>query len=408
MADSSVRSILMIHRYYHPDAPPYAHFLRDIAGWLTEAGYEVFVLSSQPSYNPVTARARMPIDAVEGGIRVHRMRLLPERKDQMARRAVNTALFLVAVFIHVARRHDDLVTFSTMPPVALGLTVRVALAITGRAGQFVYHCQDLYPEASSPGGVTSPMHRLLRRVDASTVASSAATIVLSEDMRRTVRRRGVASDNVQVINNYPQGPEPSAEDRLAAAALLPARPRPVVLFAGNLGRFQQLDVVIAAAHALDRRGEPATFVFMGEGAVRTRIASDAGALLGRRVHLVGYQASEVAAAAMELADVGLVTLREGLLDAAYPSKTLAYLRNGCPVLVTAPSEKALAETVRLHDLGRVCPPGDSKALADTILAMGVASRAAREAARQYVRDHASPEQTRAAWLRLMTDLEEDQ
>lgn len=398
-------SILMIHRYYHPDAPPYAHFLRDIAGWLTEAGHDVSVFSTQPSYNSSTAGTRAPVDTVEDGVHVHRMRLLAEQKDQMVRRAMNTALFLAAVFLQVIRRRDDLVTFSTMPPVALGLIVRAALGITGRAGQFIYHCQDLYPEASAPEGGTSPAQRMLRRLDASTVASSAATIVLSEDMRRTVRRRGVASEKVWVVHNYPLGPEPSDDDREFAGALLPAGPRPLVLFAGNLGRFQQLDVVVAAAHHLEHRGVPATFVFMGEGAARTQVQTGAGTLLGRRIHFVGYQRPEVAAAAMELADIGLVTVRQGLLDAAYPSKTVTYLRSGCPVLVTAPCETALAETIRRHGLGRVCSPGDAEALADAIVNMGLASSSAREAARRYVRDHAAPEGACNAWLRLVAKLE---
>ena len=50
--------IVLIHRYFHPDTPPYAAILREIALSLGAAGHRVTVLTCQPSYNrSVVSRA---------------------------------------------------------------------------------------------------------------------------------------------------------------------------------------------------------------------------------------------------------------------------------------------------------------------------------------------------------------
>ena len=52
------RHIVLVHRYFSPDTPPYASILRDIAERLGQDGHRVTVLTCQPSYNrAVVARA---------------------------------------------------------------------------------------------------------------------------------------------------------------------------------------------------------------------------------------------------------------------------------------------------------------------------------------------------------------
>ena len=45
-------------------------------------------------------------------------------------------------------------------------------------------------------------------------------------------------------------------------------------------------------------------------------------------------------------DLGVVCLNRGVINAAYPSKTMAYLRNGCPVLALVEQHSELARMIR--------------------------------------------------------------
>ena len=52
--------LLLVHRYFWPDTPPYAVMLRAIAAHWAAAGHRVEVLAGQPSYKPETAPSVAP------------------------------------------------------------------------------------------------------------------------------------------------------------------------------------------------------------------------------------------------------------------------------------------------------------------------------------------------------------
>lgn len=395
--------ILLIHRYFWPDAPPYASMLRTIGARLVDNGHDVSVLSAQPSYNTVTATGRRPAIETVDGVRIQRMRL-PSKCRGAVTRVVNSAFFLIQAFCHVLRRRDELVMFSTMPPVALGVVVRAALAWSGRAGRYVYHCQDIHPEAAHIAGLMryGPWYRWLRAVDTATCRRAAAVVVLSGDMCETMIRRGVEADRVHVLNNFALvDPGPATAP---PAQLVPSRDAAdfVVVFAGNLGRFQQLDTLIDAVHEL--RDDPTTHLWIvGDGVMRDQLRNRAGDLVGHTVHFVDYQSPETAFGILEQADLSVVSLRAGMYRVAYPSKTMTSLMAGCRLLVVAEQHSELARSIREARLGTGAPPGDPRAIAQAIRW----ERRSRHAVdRRHVRSHAlqhhAADGVADRWIRLLT------
>jgi len=60
----------------------------------------------------------------------------------------------------------------------------------------------------------------------------------------------------------------------------------------------------------------------------------------------GYRPPELVAEFLRTkADVGIVSVAPGVIRAAYPSKTMSYLRQGCPVLAVVEADTALARTL---------------------------------------------------------------
>lgn len=358
MSDRPVR-LLLVHRYYHPDAPPYATMLRVIARHLASDGHDVHVLSSMPTYNESTTQLRPPAREEDGGVHVHRLRLPRERKDRPLGRGVVAALFVLAVAVEIFRRRPDLVTFSTMPPVVLGVAVRAALSLVGRRGRYLYHCQDLYPEATWVGGGSpGPVARLAARAERRTRRNAAAVVVLSRDMERTAVAGGARPERTHVINNFSIVEPPVSRPPIAGR-------RPRVVFAGNLGRFQQLDTVADAVRIVRSRGVDVDWLFLGDGPGRSLLEPVAGS----DAELRGYVPPDEAFAQLQRCDVGLVTLQEGMLEVAYPSKAMTYLAAGCQVLATAPPDSDLGRTVREHRVGCTVDPGDAEELADAVVAL---------------------------------------
>jgi glycosyltransferase involved in cell wall biosynthesis len=361
--------ILLAHRYFWPDTPPYATMLKEIAGSLADAGHEVTVYSSQPSYKEAVHIQARPRQEMLGAVKVVRCRLLPETKRNWLARSLNSIAFLVQFFCYsVFRLRPDLVMISTMPPVLAGYMG--LLAARAGSARFVYHCQDIHPEAAGLANIRlvgrGLGYSILRWLDRRTVAGADRVIVLSRDMADTLRERSGASGHLEVINNFAitsQPPCPPSDRRLCKE---PGTFR--ILFAGNIGTFQGLETVVEAALLLstDDRIE---FVFVGDGAARDTLRAKAGDQLDKSIKFAAHQPIEVARYLMSEADLGLVTLSRGIYRVAYPSKTMTYLLEGCPILAMVESESELARFLEAEQVGIAVVPGDAAGMAKEIRAL---------------------------------------
>ncbi len=357
--------ILAIYRHYVPDTAPYARILRTIVEHLAANGHETTVLTAQPAYNDVRQPSQ-PWRETVGGVAVRRVRLLPERKSWRAVRAVNFAWFLLRAVIHAAfMKRYDLIIANSHPPVLMGCALRLIRALRGTP--YIYHCQDLHPEAAVIGGFLNRgrLYKRLLRWDTATCIAARRVMVLSQDMADTLVARGVPAERISIINNPPLAVDANARPILPPP--LDGRADTVrFLFAGNLGRFQGLERLVAAARLVAGR-VPFQLIFMGEGSAKRELVALAGELVGRRIVFVPQQSVETAHAAMRVCDYGVVSLLADVYRFAYPSKSMMYWSAGCPVLALVESQSELAQTIEQHDLGYVAETRSVSGIAETIL-----------------------------------------
>jgi colanic acid biosynthesis glycosyl transferase WcaI len=359
--------ILLVQRHFWPDVVTTAPMARAIAERLTSDGHQVTVLSSMPSYNDAYSGPRPPRRETSDGYRVIRMRLPRERKRGLAGRAVDVVAFVSRSAFHVLLhgRRCDLITVSTAPPVFLAAAVRVVSRLVRRP--YLYHCEDLNPEVALLSGVLHEggRTRLLGHLDRVTAGRAAAVVVLSSDMVMTLRLRGLDCQNVTVINNF------LVTFEAEGVGTLPVDLRKQdglfrVLFAGNLGLVQGLQTVIEAARLLSSHSD-IQFAFVGTGAAEDVLKCQAGEMLGGSVVFFPHQPLAVIMKMMEESDLGLVSLLQGVYRTAYPSKTMAYLEAGCPILAAVEPESELAAFIVANGVGATCAPGDAAGLASAVL-----------------------------------------
>ncbi len=119
------------------------------------------------------------------------------------------------------------------------------------------------------------------------------------------------------------------------------------------------------------------------------------------MHLHGYQPPDrVAEFLRDKADLGIVSLAPGVIRAAYPSKTMSYLRQGCAVMVLVEAESELARTMTSAEAGFHSDPSDAGELAERLrkLAERRADLAdAGERAQALYRSQFNPERQLALW-----------
>lgn len=365
MVTARRKHILLVHRYYWPDVPAYAQMLHIMAQRFVEFGYDVTVFSTHPSYNDVyRGPSTEAVETVEG-VRIRRVRLLKERKGGMLRRSVNVALFCTELFVHCLWNRYDLMTVSSFPPVVMGFVGRILRMIRGT--QYLYHCQDLYPEVACASGVARPglVSRIAMSIDRRNCVKAAAVVVLSEDMRATIADRGISTENVYAINNFIIEHFESGVD-LPVELVAPLGVFQVI-FAGNMGRFQGLETLIKVAGHF-RSNEPIRFVFVGGGVLVDELKREAGDLLEKTVFFAPHQPLSSVMQMIHKARLSVVSLGPGVIRCAYPSKTMSYLEAGAKLLLVLERDSELARFVENEQLGVCLEQNDLDGIVDAIRA----------------------------------------
>lgn len=337
--------VVIIHRYFWPQAYPYAQMLKEIAEGLRGSGLNVAVYTTDDSSAQHTDRVKWSVDT---GISIKAINLPSERKFSVLMKIASALYFGVWVFKSVLASDAKVFWVASTPPVIMPVIMRIAKWF--KAFKVIYHCQDVHPESMLVNGnlTVGLFYRLLRRIDKGNVEKVHTVIVLSRDMRQTILARGCSGGNVHIINNFVFGDD--SKGSLEGVQACTATRVRTFLFAGSLGRFQNLDYLLEvfseAADLFDYK-----LLFMGDGPLHESLRNKALDLGLNGITFMGQQPLSVALAAMDAADYGLVSLSPGVEKVAYPSKTIMYLSRGLPVVAFLPADNELSEMLDDNHLG---------------------------------------------------------
>lgn len=385
--------LILLTQWFDPE-PTFKGLL--FARALKERGYDVEVVTGFPNYpgGKVYEGYRIrPIqrDTVEG-IAVTRLALFPSHDNRALPRIANYLSFCLSVFLYltfVARRADILYAYH--PPLTVGLAA--AMAKMFRRTPTVLDVQDMWPDTLSATGMMEaswPLH-IVGAVCRWVYGHITHIVVLSPGFKRLLIGRGVPTEKVTVIYNW--------ADEGAILAAGRARPAPMpddgrfrLLFAGNMGLAQNLDVVLDAAKIVIAANDKVDFCFLGGGLETARIKQRASDEKLASVHFFPKVSMADVGSYLSAADCLLVNLRpDPLFEITIPSKIQAYMSAGRPIIIAVAGDAAaLVENAKA---GIAVPPGDAQALADAVLQMTALSKERRDAmataARKYYDAHLS-------------------
>lgn len=393
--------ILLTHRYFWPDSPPYAAILRSIGNGLADAGHDVSVFASVPSYRE---KVKSPRREKLGKLDVFRCRVFSENKANLPVRILNVFIYCIALFFAVLRQRPDIVTASTFPPVLAPWAASLAARITG--AKFIYHIMDVHPEVSRYSGGRMGkgfLARLMTWLDNQTLRRSSAIVVLSEDMADTLRHRGIGDLPIHVINNFlleDFDSQPQSEP------LSKEKDRPVqIIFAGNFGRFQDLPLLTdGIARCLDNHPD-LELLLLGNGADEARLKAKWGS--HPQIRFLPFTPFAEAKKIIAAAEIGLVSLTPDIYRVSYPSKMLTYLGLGLPVLALVEPESHLAKAIETGKLGAVPAERKAEAVAaalETLLENLDLNGKRQQYIQDWVRKNSSREAAVAKWQRIIKEV----
>jgi colanic acid biosynthesis glycosyl transferase WcaI len=405
--------LIVLCPHFDPDTAPTGRVMTRIVEELARLGHEIHVVTALPWYRRHavepgwTGRWSRRVTTPWGT--VTRIHPFPggDKRD-LVRRALGFAGFSVLAAIagvaagRIGRRVDAVVAMS--PPLTLGLTGRV-VALTHRAPT-VFNVQDVFPDAAVRTGAISDRRivAIAEWLEQVTYRSVDAVTVLSDDLAANVRAKvpPARAGTIHVIPNFVDVDAITPADRATAYRTEhDLGTGPVVMYAGNVGFSQSLELLIAAA----RRRPDVMFVVNGEGAARPSLEAAAAGL--GNIRFVDYQPPDRLAEVLASADVHVVPLRTGLGDVSVPSKTYSILAAGRPIVAAIDADTEIPRLLDRSGAGLTVPPDDEDAFVQAISELvddrGRAASMGR-AGRAFVERAMSPAAVGAEYERLLAGL----
>ena len=351
--------ILVYGINYAPELTGIGRYTSDMAASLAAAGHDVRVVCAPPYYpawriTPGFSAARYAKERTDG-VRIWRAPLWIPARPRGARRLLHLASFALSslplLMRHLVWRPQAVLSIA---PSLFNAPAGWLVARLSGAHAWL-HVQDYEVDAafklgmlkgSLPKRTALAIERwLLRRFD--TVST------ISAKMIEHALHKGVSRDKVIHFANWVDTAaiHPlERRSRLKAELKIPADAT-VVLYSGNMGAKQGLEVLATAAASLAERRD-LVFVFCGEGPVKFALTAVCGELPNCR--FIALQPVERLNELLNLADIHVLPQRADAADLVMPSKLTGMLASGRAVIVMAHPDTELFNTVAPR--GVVVPP----------------------------------------------------
>jgi len=362
-------NILILSQYYSPEPIPKPV---ELAQALKAAGDNVTVITGFPNYptGSLYEGYRLALVRQEeiDGIRVLRTFEYPYHGTRAIGRFANYLSFMLSAPLGClfAPKLDAIYVWH--PPLTIGIAAWIIARLRGIP--MVYDVQDIWPEAAVLSGILKPglVVRCLSVLERFVYGRADHLLTVTEGARANLISKGVPAGKVTAMPHWFDAAafnftEESAREQLRAKYGWGGQF--VAMFAGNIGLVQGLETLIHAAEIL--RGHGAIrFVFIGDGADKRRLMLLVETLgLQQGVQFIERQPMEMMPQFMAAADTLIVHLKPSeLSEYVIPTKTLAYLASGKPVIMAM--QGAAADLVLQAGAGCVVPPQNPEELAAAV------------------------------------------
>jgi colanic acid biosynthesis glycosyl transferase WcaI len=240
-----------------------------------------------------------------------------------------------------------------------------------KSAPFVFHVQDMQPDAAVGLGMLKPnwFTRALYGLEAFAYRHAARVSGITQGMLKTFRAKRVPESKLVYF--------PNAID-LTSDELAPVRgefrkrhgfreDEFLAVYAGNLGVKQGLDVLLQTAPLL--REQRIRLLICGDGAQREVLAARARELKLPNFSMLPLQADRDYSALLVDADLCFITQQAGAGNSFFPSKLLGLLARSRPVVTVAAPECELALSLAEGKFGVNVPPGRPQELAELLDAL---------------------------------------
>jgi colanic acid biosynthesis glycosyl transferase WcaI len=390
--------ILIFGINYTPELTGIGKYTGEMAGWLAAQSHEVEVITAPPYYPEWHIR-----DAYQGrgwvkelldGVTVYRCPLYVPAKVTSAKRIIHEFSFLAATLpiwmMKLFQKKFDIV-ISINPPFHLGILPLLYSKLKGV--KYISHIQDLQVDAAKELGMirNKKLLDVMFSMEKFILRQGAAVSTISPGMQKKIEAKGIGVEKLFQFPNwvdediiFPLSKEQSLRQEFGYKAS-----DRIVLYSGNLGEKQGLEIIIEVAAFFQHR-EDIYFVISGTGGAKPKLIQLTQESGLKNVQFHPLQPYEKLSALLAMADVHLVLQKKSASDLVMPSKLTGILAAGGLALVTCLPGTTLYDLITTAEMGIVVEPESVSALRDGIEnALAMDTERLRYHARKYAEENLS-------------------
>lgn len=368
------KRVLLLTQWFDPE-PTFKGLL--FAKELVNKGYEVEVVTGFPNYPGGIVYEGYKIKFIQkeviDGVNITRLPLYPSHNSSAFKRILNFISFAIsALFYNLLFLKKVDVIYAYHPPLTVGIVAVITRLF--RRVPVVYDIQDMWPDTLKATGMLNNEKLLgfigkvakwvYKRVD--------RIVVLSPGFQQLLIERGVPKSKIDVIPNWCDEPSLSLVTQPTDTSIAEDK-RLKIMFAGNMGKAQALDIVIDVAVYFQNKAEEVVFYMIGGGielAHLKHMVIEKG--LTNIVFIPQVPMAEIGWY-LRQADVLLVHLKKDpLFSITIPSKIQAYMFLGKPILMGV--EGDAANIVDSAKAGIVFEPENVNSLIEVVQVMLLTDR----------------------------------
>ncbi len=366
----------------------------DLIHEFTKHGHKVYIVGANERKNNEGT-----IISEEAGCTVLRVKIGNNKKANIIEKGITTIL-LPSLYISAIKKHFkdikfDLVMYPT-PPVTHYSTVKY---IKKRDGAKTYLLlKDIFPQNAvdigmmKKNGLKGIIYKFFRNKERKLYSVSDKIGCMSQANVDYVLTHNpkVSPDKIEVCPNSIEIQDmtisPAERINIRKKYELPLEKR-IFVYGGNLGRPQGIPFLIECMKA-ERENHDAYFLIVGDGTEYKKLEAFVNECAASNIKLLKKLPKEDYDRLVAACDVGMIFLDHRFTIPNFPSRLLAYMQAGIPVLACTDPNTDIGKVITEGDFGWWCESNDVNAFSSCVKdALAADLRKTRESEFKYLEEH---------------------
>ena len=370
--------ILAPYAYFAPEQAASSYLWQNLHEDFAKAGMDCIIYVPTPTRGVTvdirkTYKKKYTIEKLYNGkLIIHRFLLYGEGKNPFMR----AFRYLLSCSIHFfkcmwgSESKDCNILFIASTPPILGLVG--AFVGKFRRIPFIYNLQDIFPDSLVGTGLAKKgglLWKIGRVIEDFTYKHADKIIVISEDFKKNIMAKGVPEDKIVVVYNWVDQNAvvdiPREKNKLFDKYNID-RKKFYIEYSGNIGRTQNMDMLLEVMKELKTTHPDIGLVLVGEGAYKAQVEEIVKHDELTNVTMIPFQPYEDISHVFSLGDAGLVISKPGVGANSVPSKTWSIMSASRPVLANF-DENELKDILAGNECGIFTKAGDKEAFKQSII-----------------------------------------